>query len=199
MRSMIRTGVPALTKLPCLCAALLLLAQPAFGQNPSRSTADADVPVANPADVESIDAILGAVYDVISGPAGEARDWDRMRSLFLPEARLIPSGQSQDGITRYIVWSLDEYITTAGGQLEANGFFEREAFRIEEQYGNIAHVFSTYESFRTLEEREAGSYFVRGINSFQLLFDGERWWVLQVFWQGETPDQPIPEQYLSGD
>jgi len=187
-----------LTKCLGLAAAILVLAQPAFGQNQARSTADADVPAAQPEDVESIDAILNAVYDVISGPAGEARDWDRMRSLFLPEARLIPSGQAQDGSTRYRVWSIEEYISTAGGQLESNGFFEREAYRIEERFGNIAHVFSTYESFRTEDEMEAGAHFVRGINSFQLLFDGDRWWVLQVYWQAETPDQPIPDQYLDG-
>lgn len=199
MRSTRTTGIHMLTKLLGLVAAVLVLAQPAVAQNEARSTADADVPAARPEDVESVDAILNAVYDVISGPAGETRDWDRMRSLFLPEARLIPSGQAQDGSTRYLIWSPEEYISTAGGQLEANGFFEREAFRIEERFGNIAHVFSTYESFRTEDEMEAGSYFVRGINSFQLLFDGERWWVVQVYWQAETPDQPIPDRYLDGD
>lgn len=196
MRPTRNTGVHMLTKLLGLFAAVLVLAQPAVAQNEARSTADADVPPARPEDVASVDAILNAVYDVISGPAGEARDWDRMRSLFLPEARLIPSGQAQDGSTRYLIWSLEEYITTAGEQLKASGFFERESFRIEERFGNIAHVFSTYESFRTEDEMEAGSHFVRGINSFQLLFDGERWWVLQIYWQSETPDQPIPDRYL---
>ncbi len=191
-----RYGSHPFTRLIGTAAAVLVLAQPAVGQDQWRSTADADVPPARPEDVASVDAILDAVYDVISGPAGEARDWDRMRSLFLPEARLIPSGQAPDGSTRYLIWSIEEYISTAGGQLEANGFFEREAFRIEERFGNIAHVFSTYESFRTEDEMEAGSHFVRGINSFQLLYDGERWWVLQIYWQSETPDQPIPDRYL---
>ena len=199
MRSTQKPGVRVPTRVIGLFAAVLALAQPAVAQTQARSTADADVPAARPEDVESIDAILNAVYDVISGPAGEARDWDRMRSLFLPEARLIPSWKAPDGSTRYLVWSLEEYISGAGGQLEANGFFEVEAFRIEERFGNIAHVFSTYESFRTVEEMEAGAHFVRGINSFQLLFDGKRWWVVQVYWQGETPDQPIPDRYLDGD
>jgi hypothetical protein len=198
MRSTPIPGIPLLTRLLGLSATVLVLAQPAVAQNQARSTADADVPVARPEDVESVDAILNAVYDVISGPAGETRDWDRMRSLFLPEARLIPSGKAQDGSTRYLVWSLEEYISSAGGQLETNGFFEVEAFRIEERFGNIAHVFSTYESYRTVEEMEAGDHFMRGINSFQLLFDGARWWVVQVYWQAETPDQPIPDRYLDG-
>ncbi len=177
-------------------AALLLLARPLAAQVEWKSPGDADVPAAQPEDVASIDAILGALYDVISGPAGEARDWDRMRSLFLPEARLVPSGTARDGSVRYLAWSVDEYIANAGGQLEANGFFETEAHRVEERFGNIAHVFSTYDSFRTTEEMEAGTPFMRGINSIQLLYDGERWWVLQVFWQAETPNHPLPERYL---
>ena len=198
MRSMLQPGISVLARLLGPMIAVLVLAPPAIAQDQARSTADADVPAAVPADVESVDAILNAVYDVISGPAGEARDWDRMRSLFLPEARLIPSGIAPDGSARYLVWSLEEYISSAGGQLEANGFFEKEAFRIEERFGNIAHVFSTYESYRTVDEMEAGDHFMRGINSFQLLFDGERWWVVQIYWQAETPDQPIPDRYLDG-
>ena len=41
-------------------------------------------PVAKPADVSSPEAILNACYSVISGPQGQPRDWDRMRSLFIP-------------------------------------------------------------------------------------------------------------------
>jgi hypothetical protein len=185
-----------LNRILVVAAALLVSAGPAWAQGEARSPADADVPAARAEDVASIDAILAAVYDAISGPAGEARDWDRFRSLFLPEARLIPSGQAPDGSVRYLVWSPDEYIETAGGQLEANGFFEVETHRIEERFGNIAHVFSTYDSYRTADDMEAGTHFMRGINSFQLLFDGERWWVLQVYWQAETQDHPIPGRYL---
>ena len=176
--------------------AFVLLATPAAAQDWGRSPADDDGPPAVAADVASIDAIIAALYDVISGPAGETRDWNRMRSLFLPEARLFPSGTAPDGSTRYLAWSVEDYISTAGGQLEANGFFETEAHRVEERFGNIAHVFSTYDSFRNEEEMAAGTPFMRGINSIQLLFDGERWWIVQIFWQAETPEQPIPERYL---
>jgi hypothetical protein len=175
--------------------ALALLATPAAAQDWGRSTADVEGPPAVVEDVESIDAIIAALYDVISGPAGQARDWDRMRSLFLPEARLIPSGTAPDGSTRYLAWSVEDYISNAGGQLEANGFFETESHRVEERFGNIAHVFSTYDSYRTADEK-AREPFMRGINSIQLLYDGERWWVLQVFWQAESSETPIPERYL---
>ena len=48
---------------------------------------------ADPRDVESIDAIVTAIYDVISGPVGKKRDWDRERSLYYPGARVIPTAR----------------------------------------------------------------------------------------------------------
>lgn len=150
-------------------------------------------PPANPADVESIDAIMAAVYDVISGPAGQARDWDRMRSLFVPGARLIPTGRTPQGEARHRVLTLEDYIRTSGPFLERNGFFESELGRVTERYGNVVHVFSSYDSKNKLEDPEP---FARGVNSFQLWYDGTRWWVVTIFWEGETPGNPIPEKYL---
>ncbi len=149
-------------------------------------------PPANPADVESVDAIVTAVYDVISGPAGQPRDWDRMRSLFVPGARLIPTFRDATGARALRIQSLEDWIAGADGALVPNGFFERELYRVTEQYGNIVHLFSTYDSKRTPD----GEVFARGINSFQLLDDGNRWWVVTIFWQGESPDNPIPAKYL---
>ncbi len=154
---------------------------------------EAAPPAADPADVESVDAIIGAVYDVISGPAGEARDWDRMRSLFVPEARLIPTGRRPDGTGGHLVWSIEDYISRAGPQLESGGFFETEIGRTMDRFGNIVQVFSSYESRRTLDDPEP---FMRGINSIQLWNDGNRWWVVTIFWESETPDNQIPQEYL---
>ena len=153
----------------------------------------AATPPADPADVASLDAIMRAVYDVISGPAGQRRNWDRMRSLFVPGARLIPTGRRQDGTRRITVWTVDEYITTVGPQLERGGFFERELARRTERFGNIVHVFSTYDSRRAASDPQP---FARGINSIQLWNDGTRWWILSVFWEAERPDNPIPAAYL---
>ena len=152
------------------------------------------VPAAKSEDVASIDAIIKAVYDVISGPAGQKRDWDRMRSLFIPGARLIPSGRRPDGSITHRVLTVEEYITLSGPRLEENGFFEREIGRVEERYGNIAHLFSAYDSKRKAEDADP---FARGINSFQLLNDGARWWIVTIFWQGETADNKIPAKYLT--
>lgn len=159
----------------------------------ARSQDVAERPAADAADVASVDALMAAVYDVISGPAGEARDWDRFRSLFHPEARLIPTGRSADGSFVIRFWTPEAYIATAGETLESRGFFEREIHRVQEAYGPIVHAFSTYESRRNAEDPEP---FARGINSFQLVHDGDRWWVVNIFWQGETPANAIPAQYL---
>ena len=153
-----------------------------------------ETPKANPNDVSTIETIITAVYDVISGPAGEKRDWERMRSLFIPEAVLMPSGQNpKTKEVGYRYWSLDEYIEKAGTGLEKDGFFEVEVARKVEQYGTIAHVFSTYESRRNQNDEKP---FARGINSIQLLKGKDRWYVVSIFWMGETPDFPIPEIYL---
>src|SRR5215472_10930208 len=95
------------------------------------------VPSAKPDDVKSIDAIIAATYDVISGPAGD-RDWDRFRSLFIPEARLIPVGAAPNGgAERYRLLSVEEYVNRAGGNFKQNGFFENEVSRKQEQFGQI--------------------------------------------------------------
>ena len=152
-----------------------------------------EAPAANPADVASIDSIIAAVYNVISGPAGKKRDWDRMRSLFVPGARLIPTGPRQAGGYGSRVLTVDEYIERASGLFEKEGFYETEAARVTEQFGQIAHAFSTYESRHAPGDAKP---FQRGINSIQLMNDGKRWWVLTIFWQGEGEKTPLPEKYL---
>jgi len=150
-------------------------------------------PAANPADVASIDSIIAAVYDVISGPAGKKRDWDRMRSLFVQGARLIPTGQrSNDGYASRVL-TVEDYISRSAPFLEKEGFFEKESARKTETFAHIAHVFSTYESRHTAQDPKP---FTRGINSFQLMNDGSRWWIVTIFWQGEDEKNPIPEKYL---
>jgi hypothetical protein len=150
-------------------------------------------PAANASDVASMDSIVAALYDVISGAAGKKRDWDRMRSLFIPGARLIPTGKRQSGEVGSRVLTVEDYINASAKPLEEGGFFEKEVARRTETFGNIAHVFSTYESRRKTDDAKP---FARGINSIQLMNDGKRWWIVTIFWQGEGPDNPLPEKYL---
>jgi hypothetical protein len=149
---------------------------------------------ADPADVGSLDSIMKAVYNVISGDAGQKRDWDRFRSLFHKDARLIPVGKNpKTGDVGARAFTPEEYITRSSPFMEKEGFYENELARRVETYGNITHVFSTYESRHTAADKKP---FARGINSFQLINDGKRWWVMTIMWMGETPETPIPKEYL---
>lgn len=168
--------------------------QPAAPGQMSVQISSDTTPAAKPDDVKSLDAIMHAVYDVISGPAGQARDWDRFKSLFIPGARLIPAfKRPTDTKWNTRVMSPEEFATNSQRAVQQQGFFEREISRKTEQYGQIAQVFSTYESRHAANDPEP---FVRGINSFQLLNDGQRWWVVTIYWQGETKDSPIPQEFL---
>jgi hypothetical protein len=187
-----------------LCLGLVSLL--ASAQNPAPQTspapattkAPASAPSATapsssalPGDVDSIDHIIAAVYDVISGPAGP-RDWDRFRNFFYPGGRLIPSRRDDKGVVTARVSSPDEYATRAQDFFSKEGFFENSVANRVEQWDHIAHVWSTYESRHAKGEKP----FARGINSFQLLNDGTRWWILTIYWESEDPSHPIPEKYL---
>jgi hypothetical protein len=153
---------------------------------------------ANPADVESIDAIVTAAYDGISGPAGKKRDWDRERSLFIAGARLIPTAKKagetnpEAKIAPHVL-DIEGFIARIGDYVEKNGFFETEIARRVEQFGHIAQVWSTYVSRHKADDPEP---FMRGINSIQLFYDDRRWWIVTIYWQQESVDDRIPEEYL---
>lgn len=190
-----------LTQLQRLIAAFLLSGAAVIAQTPSAPpsphlvgsiAAHPGWPVAKPQDVNSPEAILNAVYSVISGPKGQPRDWDRMRSLFLPDARLIPTLPTA-GHADAIALTIDGYIARASSRMAADGFYEHSIHNETERYGNIVQVWSTYESRHAATDPTP---FARGINSFQILKDGDRYWIVNIFWDAETPNHPIPAQYL---
>ncbi len=149
---------------------------------------------ANPSDVASIDAIITAAYDSISGPAGEKRNWERERSLYYPGARLIPTakaGENEDLAPQIL--DVDGFIARVESFFAEHGFYEKEIARRTEQFGHIAHVWSTYESRHNANDPEP---FMRGINSIQLFHDGNRWWIVTIYWQQESSVDPIPEKYV---
>ncbi|WP_374274990.1 hypothetical protein [Brevundimonas sp.] len=144
-----------------LILAALLTATPALAQEPSVPAPPASAPAA-PADVQSIDAIVAALYDVISGDAGQARDWDRFRSLFHPTGRLMPTGRDAQGQATVRAVSPDDYIARSEPFMLDQGLHERELARRTERFGAIAHVFSTYDARHSLSDPEP---FARGVNS----------------------------------
>jgi hypothetical protein len=143
--------------------------------------------------VETLDSTLETLYAVISGEKGEKRDWELFRYLFKPEAQLIPAGKDKDDKVNTFPMTPDGYVERAGKRLEETGFFEKEISRKTETFGNITHVFSTYESFRSASDKEP---FARGINSIQLLNDGKRWWIVNIYWMAENEQFPLPKKYL---
>ena len=152
----------------------------------------AKVPTPKAEDVKSMDGILRAIYDVISGPSGD-RDWKRFRSLFLPQAHFTQVGKGQDGASFVISWNEEEFIRDAGEVFSKQPFYENAIVNQPESYGNMTQVFSSYESRHAPGEKP----FERGINSIQLLNDGTRWWVISIAWDSERPDNPLPAKFAT--
>lgn len=151
-------------------------------------------PPASPEDVASIDAIVGAMYDALNGAPGEARDWDRYWSLFAPDARLVSARPGPDGRAWAMVLTAKDFQDANKRYFEKGGRIDHEIARRTERFGNIAHIWSTYETRYKAEDAEP---YTRGINSIQLLKDGDRWWIVNVFWEFERPESAIPEEYLT--
>ena len=185
-----------------VCA--VLLSSLSLGLVPGGSNQDQEVimvekaapPEADPADVESVDAIIAATYDVISGDKGEARDWDRFLSLFHPELGRLTPLRAANGAWSAMAMTPTEYADRAKQWSANTAFYEREIARRAETFGGICHVWSTYAGFNA---KDAGEPFVRGINSIQLMNDGERWWILAIAWDAEREDQKLPDEYLKSD
>jgi len=155
------------------------------------SESSPETPAPRAEDVKSLDSILTALYGVISGPAGE-RDWNRFRSLFLPQGRLTAATKGSDGAVRIHAMSVEDYAQRAGDYFKQHAFFESPIMNRTESFGNVAQVFSSYESRHASGEAP----FARGINSIQLLNDGARWWIVSIMWDEERADNPLPKDFV---
>jgi hypothetical protein len=186
---------------------VLLLTVVALAQNSTRNAGSSDaksagspgaqgadlasqVPSPRAEDVKSLDSIVRAIYDVISGPAGD-RDWKRFRSLFVPQARFTKAAKAPDGSVAVNLLGVDDFVTIAGQVLKTDPFYENVIVNRTQSFGNMAQVFSSYESRRA----PGAKPFERGINSIQLINDGKRWWVLSILWDEERPDNPLPPEF----
>ena len=144
-------------------------------------------------DAASVDSIVAALYETISGPAGADRDWDRLRNLFHSSGRLLRTVVAPDGAISVTVMDAQAFAQFAAPYFRANEFYEREVFRRIDVFGHVAQVFSTYEASSGSDGRGSLG---RGINSIQLWSDGKRWWVMSMLWDDERPGNPIPSLYL---
>jgi hypothetical protein len=150
------------------------------------AAAAAVAPAPSHADLAGIDAAIRGVYEVISGPPGQKRDFDRMRSLFAPGATMKAIGPK--GLHG---GSVEDYIARDKDILEREGFTERELGRRLEVWGGLATAWSSYDG-RTAN----GSFHERGINSFELVKIDGKWLIASILWQEETPDNPLPRDLL---
>jgi hypothetical protein len=158
-------------------------------------TGHVEIPTVDPRpeDISSIDGMIRAWYEVLCGPAGQPRQWARDKTLYIPEIRFVSTWIEGKSVqTR--VRNHQAYVDAVNPELVTKGFFEKEIHRVTEQYGSIVHVWSTYES----RETENGPVTARGINSIELFWDGNRWWIANGIWADEPKDSPIPSQYLPG-
>ena len=144
-------------------------------------------------DTESLDAIIRAMYESVSGPAGLNRDTLRERSLFMRGAHLVRVTLTDNGTPQAKVMDVEGYLKDTADFFRENNFYEVEIARRTEVFGQIAQVFSTYEARHALDDPEP---FKRGINSIQLFNDGNRWWIVNMLWDNEREGNPMPAEYL---
>lgn len=175
----------------------LVLACLAFGEafaQPPGKAEPVKVPVVAPRteDVSTLDGIVRAYYDVISGPAGKRRDWARDRTLYIPDVRLVDLKRDPRGRPLPHVRSPQAFAEAVDAYLFEHGFYETEIHRLTRRFGDMAHVWSTYEC----REKPDGPITGRGINSLELFWDGTRWWIASASWTDERPDLPLPAEYL---
>ena len=176
----------------CLC----LLAQAAMTQD--RGKAHVKVPIipAKPEDVSNIEAIVTASYEAISGGLGVPRQWARERTLNDAHARFVAADvDPKTGETKGWSTNDQEYADQTNDSMVKDGFTEGEIRHVIHRYGNVATVLSSYEG----KSQRTGKVIDRGVNIFQLYFDGKRWWILSIIWDSERAGNPIPAELLPGN
>lgn len=193
MRSSCRATLVLVPVLPAVLAACTAVL-------PSTLAAQA-VPQAmaapDPADVASPEAIVTALYASIARAPGQDFDWERFLSLFVPDAPLVPNTEQTGG--QFLVHTprsfmrMVDSLTVVGGP-DDQGFQEEQIASRTERFGDVAHVFSTYQKHVWESEEILG----RGVNSIQLVWNDGRWWITAIAWDEEVGAGPLPERYLSG-
>lgn len=170
-----------------LLAAVLLFNVPCYAQKVAVNEI-----AARPGDVGTLDGLMRAFYEVVNVAPTEARQWDRDRTLYVPWIRFVGTSTDSKGQVKVSIWTHQQYVD-ATEPLVAGGFKEWEIARKTKVYGNIAHIDSTYAG-EAIEDGKVERF--RGLNSIEAYFDGTRWWISSVAWMSESPQHPIPREYL---
>ncbi len=147
--------------------------------------------------LNTVDGIIHALYDAISGPVGQDRDWNTFRNLFAENARMYIAAPDKDSGTILKSITPEEYVERNQNRLSDIGFNEDELYRITNTYGAGTQIFSTYESHYTNKNGEED--LTKGINNIQLYFDGDRYYIVSIFWDANAKNIQVPDRYLPKD
>ena len=168
--------------------AFILVTTTSFCQSRNADTAN---------DLSTVDGIIHALYDDISGPVGQERNWNDFKNLFAENARMYIAVTNTDSSPVLKSLSPEEYVERNQSRLSDIGFSEDELYRIANNYGAGTQVFSTYESHYTNKNGEED--ITKGINNIQLFFDGSRYFIASIFWDANAKNIEVPDRYLPKD
>jgi hypothetical protein len=135
--------------------------------------------------VNSIDRIVNEVLNIISGDPDKVRDWEAFRNLFDPDATISFLQHDSSGNNIYHSFSLNEFVEIGKNNYSNNSFLEYEITKTVDEYNGIAHVFQVYYAKGAASEE-------KGINSYQLIHDGNRWWITSILWTDDTNGVEVP-------
>jgi hypothetical protein len=172
---------------------VLVMGACGFGVVRAQKKVHVDRPIieARAEDVSTIEGIVTASYETISGGVGVPRQWGRDRTLFDPNSRSVAIHvDAKTGAIKRESMTEQDFADRSDASLVKDGFTERELKHVIKRFGNVATVLSSYEG------SASGKVLERGVNIFQLYFDGKRWWILSMVWDEERPDNPIPKELL---
>ena len=172
-----------------VCRVVVALWAASAPYDPARVSAQ--MPIADPTDVGTIEGIVSAYYDVISGPAGSPRQWLRDSTLYMPAATFVAM-RERDGKPLAEVMTPEDFRRAFNADFVEKGFFETEIGHRIERFGNVAQVRSAYETRRTAK----GPLLGRGVNYLLLYWDGTRWWITGAVWDDERPGNKLPKSWI---
>jgi hypothetical protein len=125
-------------------------------------------------DWKSPESIISALYQTISAEPGVQRNWVRFRELFFDNAEMLMTIQSSQ-FSGIIASDIETLITQTDSAYGKTGFHEVEIAQKIIKYGHMANVYSSFEiKLKALDDKPL----MKGLNHFQLLFDGDRWWII---------------------
>jgi hypothetical protein len=144
-------------------------------------------------DVSTIDGIVKAYFEVVSGPAGQPRQWGRDATLYIPNVRFIIFSEDAAGNTIARSMTHPEFVDSSNASLTGKAFYEHEVHRVTHRAGDVVHILSTSEHMSNPEGPAQG----RSIDSLELFWDGSRWWIANVgIWDVNASKHPLPAEFL---